>query len=274
MPLTFVDKKKRWPPPKPVQYALAVLALLLAVALLGGWLYLQFIYTAPTAPDADSSDTTSPTGTELPDVAHCLIIIEDVGYERFALVKADPTNDAISISAISPTLETDAGVLSAILQKYGAARVTQAVASTLNVPVSNYLSFSIADVQNLFTKLGENLQCTLSEEVTYRDENGATVRLAAEKRALTPKQIAAVLRHTEWTTAENGINMAADLTAAVINQCLRPGSSLKGYFALLSNTASTNLRIDHFNGYLIGLEHLASVNVAEKGDVAHCVDLS
>ena len=34
MPLTFVDKKKHWPPSKPVQYLLATLALLIAVAVL------------------------------------------------------------------------------------------------------------------------------------------------------------------------------------------------------------------------------------------------
>lgn len=258
MPLTFVDKKKRWPPPKPVQYALAILALLVAIALLTGWLYVRFIYTTPT--DADTPDTTAPTGIELPDISYCLVIIEDAGYERFALIRTDPTAETISITAISPTMTVENGILASVQQKYGAARVTQAVATTLNLPVSNYLSFSITDVQNLFTKLGENLQCTLSEEVTYRDENGATVRLAADRRALTPKQITAVLRHTEWSTEENGVNIAADLTAALINQCLRPKRSLKGYFELLSNTASTNLRIDHYNAYLTGLEHLASVN--------------
>lgn len=267
MSLTFVDKKKRWPPPKPVQYALAILALLLAVALLVGWLYVRFIYTPPAG--TDTPDPSTPVETELPDISYCLVIIEDMGYERFALVKADPNGDSVSVTAISPTMIADSGSLASILQKYGAARATQAVASALDVPVSNYLSFSIADVQNLFTKLGENLQCTLSEEVSYRDENGATVHLTAEKRALTPKQITAILRHTAWTVKENEINIAADLTASLINQCLRPKRSLKGYFELLSNTANTNLRIDHYNSYLIGLEHLASVN---NGNLAKCTE--
>lgn len=267
MPLTFVDKKKHWPPPKPVQYLLAILVLCAAVAILAGWLYVRFIYTEPAG--TDTSDNTTRTETELPDASYCLIVIEDAGYERFALIKADPLGESVSVMALSPSTETDNGTFAHVLQKHGAARVTQTVASHLNIPVTNFLSFSIADVQNLFTKLGENLQCTLTEEVTYRDENGAIVRLTADKRALTPKQITAVLRHTEWKTEENSTNVAADLSAALINQCLRPKRSLKGYFELLSNTAHTNLRIDHYNAYLSGWEHLASVN---DGDLAKRVE--
>ena len=267
MPLTFVDKKKRWPPPKSVQYLLALVALLAALSLLIGWLYVRFIYTEPTPPDTSNTDQT--VGTELPDVSYTLIIIEDVGYERFALVKADPCHDSVSVMALSPTMETDTGTLATLSQKYGATKTTQAVAATLNVPVTNFLFFSIADVQNLLTKLGENLQFSLSEEVAYRDENGATVRLTTDKRALTPKQITAILRHTEWSVSDNGVNVAADITAALINQCLHPKRSLKGYFELLANTAYTNLRIDHYNAYLTGLEHLASVN---NGELAKRVD--
>ena len=267
MPLTFVDKKKHWPPPKPVQYALAVLALLAAVAVLVGWLYIRFIYTEPV----DTPDDHTQTETELPNTAYCLVMIEDVGYERFALITADPKGGFVSVAALSPTMSVGNNTLASVLQKYGAARTVQTVAETLDVPVTHFLSFSIADVQNLFTKLGENLQCTLSEEISYRDENGAIVRLTTDKRALTPKQIVAVLQHTEWKTADNGVNIAADLTAALINQCLQPKRSLKGYFSLLSNSAHTNLRIDHFNAYLSGLEHLSSVN---DGALAKRIDVN
>lgn len=270
MSLTFVDKKKRWPPSKPVQYVLAVLILLIAISLLVGWLYVRFIYTTPV--DTDTTDNASPIETELPDASYCLIIIEDVGYERFALVKADPISESISVTPLPSSMTTSDGTLAVVLQKNGAARVTQAVAAALDIPVFNFLSFSIADVQNLFTKLGENLQFTLSEEVVYRDENGATVHLTTDKRALTPKQITAILQHTEWSAEENNVNIAADLTAALINQCLLPTRSLKSYFELLSNTANTNLRIDHYNSYLAGLEHLASVNAASGGNVAKCIE--
>lgn len=262
MPLTFVDKKKRWPPSKPVQYLLAFLALLAALCVLGAWLWARFIYTPADAADPD--DAVEDTVT-LPDAAHCLVIIEDGGYERFALITTDPANQTVTAAPVSPALATDSGTLAAVLQRYGAARAVKEVSAAYNVPVTHFLSFSIADAQNLFTKLGENLQFTPAEEVTYRDENGALVRLAAEKRALTPKQITALLRHQEWEEAENGINLAADLAVALINQCLRPNRSHKGYFELLANTASTQLRIDNYTAYLAGWDHLASIN---NGDLA------
>lgn len=267
MPLTFVDKKKRWPPSKPVQYLLALLALLAALFVLGAWLWIRFIYTPSDT--VDPNDTVD-NATALPDAAHCLVIIEDSGYERFALITTDPANQAITAAPISPALTTDSGTLATILQRYGAARVVKEVSIAYNVPVTHFLSFSIADVQNLFTKLGENLSFTPAEEVTYRDENGALVRLAAEKRALTPKQITALLRHQGWKEEENGTRLAADITVALINQCLRPNRSHKGYFELLVNTASTQLRIDNYTAYLAGWDHLASIN---KGDVARRITI-
>lgn len=263
MPLTFVDKKKRWPPPKAVQYLLALLALLAAIAVLVSWLYVRFIYTPDDAviPEDDTN-----VETALPDAAYALIIVEDAGYERFALVHVDPAADTITATPISPALATDHGTLAHVLQKYGAARAVKEAATALNVPVTQFFSFSIADIQNLFTKLGENLQIALPEEVTYRDENGALVRLAAEKRALTPKQITAVLLHNDWRDDQNRINVAADMVVAAINQCLRPNRSHKGYFELLVNTAFTQVRIDNYTAYVAGWEHLSSMN---NGDLAY-----
>lgn len=257
MPLTFVDKKKRWPPSKPVQYLLAFLALLAALFVLGAWLWARFIYTPADAVDPDDAvEDTIP----LPNAAHCLVIIEDSGFERFTLVTANPAGQSITAAPVSPALATESGTLASVLQRYGAARAVKEVSVAYNIPVTHFLSFSIADLQNLFTKLGENLQFTLAEEVTYRDENGALVRLAAEKRALTPKQITALLHHQGWKEAENDTRLAADMAVALINQCLRPNRSHKGYFELLANTAATQLRIDNYTAYLAGWDYLASIN--------------
>ncbi len=257
MPLYFT-KPRRWPPSKPVQYAVSVIAILAALALLITWLALGF-----GGNDATQSDSTT-DGTEkpvvLPDSAYCMVIIKDVGYERFALVESDPNGGVIEITPMSPTTEFNGTALANILQKQGPIGVTKAIAALTNLPVSHYLSFSIANAENFFTKLGENLSFTLSEEIAYKDDNGATVRLRAESLQLTPKQIAALLQYQQWENAQAYDTICAEITAAVINQCLMPDRSLKGYFELLSNHASTDLRIDHFNAYQTGLEHLASVN--------------
>lgn len=267
MSLHFRDKKKRWPPSRPVQYILAGLLVVLALGVLGGWLFIRFVYTEPT-PDNTTQDSSIEGVVEPGDVSYCLVIVEDIGYERFALVKTTPQETAVSVTPLSPLFETAEGELYTLLKKYGPAQTTQFVAQSLNVSNLHYMSFSITDVETFFTRLGENLQFTLPEEVAYKDENGATIRLKAETHKLTPNQITALLRYTQWEETDNETNLGAHLTAALVNQCLRTDKSLKGYFELISNTAVTDLRIDQFNAYRSSLEYLASHNEGAIATVA------
>lgn len=259
MPLYFTDKRPHRPPSKPLQYILAFTALLAAVAILVGWLFFRFVYTTPTE-NTDTTDKDSNTHSPLPADAYCLIIIEDAGHEQFALVQFSPQETRISVAPIPAAFSTKQGTLTDLLQKQGSAKAAQAIANTLALPLSHYMSFSIADAENFFIKLGETVQITIPEEIHYKDENNAPVHLRAEKQSLTPKQIAALLRYSDWSNPIHGENLAADLTVALINQCLHTQRSLKGYFELLSNTSATDLRIDQFNAYRIGLEHLAGAN--------------
>ncbi len=271
MSLHFRDKKRRWPPSKPVQYVLVGLSVLLALALLGGWLFLRFVYTEPT-PEDNPSDSSVTDEIELSGTSYCLIIIEDVGYERFALVKTVPKNTSISVTPLSPTFETDAGALYALLKKYGPAQTAQLVAQSFDIPNLHYMSFSITDAENFFTRLGENLRFSIPEDITYKDENGATIRLKAEEHKLTPNQIAALLRYTQWADTANETDLAAHLVTSLVNQCLRSDKSLKGYFELLSNTSVTDLRIDQFNAYRSSLEYLASKNEGAIAKVTSSVN--
>ena len=259
MSLQFRDKKKRWPPSKPVQYIMAVSLLIVALVVLVGWLYIRFIYTEPT-PDHTSPDSSIADVGELGETSYCLVIVEDAGYERFALVTTAPGDTSISVTPLSPTFETPDGALYSLLKKYGPAQTATLVAHTMGISDLHYMSFSITDVENFFTRLGENLSLTIPENVSYKDENGATIRLKSEEHKLTPPQIAALLRYKQWEDTGNETNLAAHIIAALVNQCLRTDKSLKGYFELVSNSAITDLRIDQFNAYRSSLEYLASKN--------------
>ena len=260
MPLYFTDKKRHWPPSKPVQYIFAITLLLIAIAVLIGWLLIRFAYTEDPQTDKPVKDTTAISEEDLPNTGYCLVVIEDVDCEQFALVKTEPQKQSISITALSADMQTNEGTLRSQLRKFGPAQTAQSVAKTMNLPNLHYVSFSIADVEILFTRLGENLLFTIPEEVTYQDENGATIRLPAEERKLTPGQIASLLRHTHWKDKANQTNLAANITTALFNQCLLPNKSLKGYFELIANASVTDLRIDQFNAYQIGWAYLASLN--------------
>ena len=74
MSLQFRDKKKRWPPSKPMQYILSCLLVVVALAVLGGWLYIRFVYTEPT-PENTSPDSTITGEVELSDTSYCLVIV-------------------------------------------------------------------------------------------------------------------------------------------------------------------------------------------------------
>ena len=256
MPPIFT-KKRRWPPSKPVQYTLACIAVVAALSLLIGWLVIGFGENNSNTNHTNENDDPSAV---LPGTSYCMVIIKDAGYERFALVETIPNKDAITVIGISPVAEINGNTLASILQKQGPAGATTAVSHLMQLPVQHYVSLSIADAEDLFTKLGENLTFALGEDVTYVDENGAAVNLKADTLHLTPKHVTALLKHQDWLNSARYDSLVAALTAATLNQHLADGRSLKGYFELITNTATTDLRIDHFNAYLSGLEHLASVN--------------
>lgn len=268
MPLYFTEKKKHWPPPKAVQYILAIALLLIAIFALGAWLFIYFGNTTPQ-PEETPQDGTVISPEDLPNAGYCLVIVEDAGLERFALVKTAPKSQQILVTALSADTATNEGTLSDVLKKHGPSRAAQSIADTLNLPMVHYMSFSINDLETLFTRWGNSLPLSIPEEVSYKDENGATIFLKAEHRKLTPSQIASLFRYDQWENSENHDGLAADVITAALNECLLPGKSLKGYFELLSNTAVTDLRIDQFNAYVIGWEYLVAANqgnVAQRGD--------
>lgn len=256
MPPIFT-KKRRWPPSKPVQYVLSGIAAATAVALLIVWLTIGF---GEGQRSTNASDNTDDSSVSLPGTSYCLIILKDAGYERFALVETIPEREAITAVGISPSIKVDGHTLATILQKQGPAGAIKAVAKLTQLPVQHYISFTIAAAEEFFTKLGENLDFTLGEKVSYTDNNGAKVHLEAGQLRLTPKHITALLQHQDWLNPARYDTIVAALTVATINQHLTEGHSLKGYFELITNTAATDLRIDHFNVYLTGLEHLAAAN--------------
>lgn len=267
MPLYFTDKKRHWPPPKPVQYLLAGLALALAVTILVGWLLLRFVYDNTEQPPTTQS--TTEMQTDLPDNAYCLFIIEDQGYERFALVEFAPADNRITVEAIPSTLLlTEEETVAQMYQRTKAAHITGVIAERYQLPLEHYISLSIAEMEKLILAWGGSLRMAPPETVTYQDENGATVRLPAEMNAMTPKQIAAILRNTQWKSEESSTGLAADIAAALLNQILTPSRNLSQCFSDVS--AHTSLKIHHFTNYQPALTHLASLNdgvIAQRGAI-------
>ena len=270
MPLYFTDKKKRWPPSKPVQYLLAGGALLLAIVILVGWLLLRFVYTdEPGTNPSDTTTTTSIQAVDLPDNSYCLFIIEDAGYERFAIIELAPAENRITVDPIPSTLQLSASEsLAQMYQRTKAAQVVRAVANHYHLPLEHYVSLSIAELEGLIRTWGGSLRMTPPEEMAYQDEKGKDRVLYAESAAMTPQQMEAMLWNTNWKSEDSYMGLGADIAAALFNQMLTPSRNLQQCFSDLS--AHTNWRIHHFTSYQKALNHLANQNdghIAEKGAV-------
>ncbi|MBQ4332556.1 MAG: hypothetical protein IJC33_02110 [Clostridia bacterium] len=260
MPLYFI-KPKRWPPSRPVQFILAFLVLLVVLAVLGAWLFIG--YRQSIGPDqSDGSDTSLPVSAEpLAGTANSLLIINEAGHEQFVLIQANPAAGRITVAPVPASLgAADGSTLADILRKHGSARAKETVAAALELPVKHYITLSAAAAETYFGYLENGLTLMLAEDVSYTDQNGAKVKISAGERSLAPGQAAALLRYTHWQNPNNAATVAADLTAAVLNQHLLPDRSLSGHFAALSNAAQTDLRIDHFNSYRSTLVYLAEQN--------------
>ncbi|MBR5523818.1 MAG: hypothetical protein IKU51_00925 [Clostridia bacterium] len=258
MPLYFT-KPRRWPPSRPVQFVLAFLALLLTLAVLAVWLFIGYRNNkSPEQPDEGASSAVS---EPLAGVGNLLLIINEADHEQFVLIQAAPDAGRMTAVPLPANLDVGDGVtLCDTLRKHGSPRAKQAVATLLELPIKQYITLTAKDAESYFGYLDEGITLTLSEEITYTDKNGATIHLSAGEKTLAAGQAAALLQYTGWKEPENGLNLAADLTVALLNRYLTPLRAMEGHFAALSNAAQTDLRIDDFNAYRSTLAHLAAKN--------------
>ena len=266
----YFTKKRRWPPSKPTQYVLAVLGLIIAIVILSSWLIVRYHRSAPVTPPEQEPSTTAPV-EKITEIGHSLLIFDLEGIERFVLIQTNPNTNQISVVPLPSNMtDDDDCLLSEAIHRHGAPQVTATVAETLDLPVRHYLSVSAKGIEQFLGQLDNGILFRIPEQVTFTDENGATIRLSAGEHRLSAGQVRSLLEYTGWKKEKSRVNLAADLTVAVLNQYLVEGRSLEGYFASLSNACVTDLRIDNFNAYRDALAQLAAHNA---GNLCHRVDL-
>ncbi len=253
-------QSNRRSPKRVVSFVLASLTLLLAIAVTAAWMLIGYRQSTPPTTDP-SSDITAQYEDPLTSVDCSLVILNFTDTPRFILVQTDPADQAVRVVSIPANLTDAAGnTLSAMLDKHGSLQVIQSVSAALELTVDHYITWSAEGAQSFLNELENGVTYTLPEDIRYTDENGSSIRLTAGEQKLTGTQAAAVLQYSAWSDATQVPDTAVRMVAAVLNQYLVPQQSLSGYFAALSDTAQTDLRIDNYNAFRRVLTHLSDSN--------------
>lgn len=243
-----------------VSFILASILLLLAIGVMVAWMIIRFHQSTPPTP-SENSDTTSQYEDPLTAVGSSLIIFDMENAPRFVLVQTVPAKSTMNVAAIPANITDEQGnTLPTILAKHGSKKVLQTVAAALELPIAHYVTWSTDGVQTFLNELDSGIVLDLPEAVTYTDENGITVRLQTGEQNLTGNQAAAVLRFAAWQNPSLTQTISAQMVAAALNQYLVPDQRLDSYFAALSDTAQTDLRIDNYNSSRRVLSHLSEHN--------------
>lgn len=242
-------------------YSLSGLALLIAIGALIAWLIVRYTISMADRPSESGTSSAPVIEETLADTGSTLLILNEHGKERFVLVQASPARKEILVVPVPASLKTESGsTLAAAFRQQGSGKAVQTVSTALQLPVSHYITFSVADVVTFMNYLEGSLTFQLPESIKYTDENGLPAQVKAGERQLNANQIAGVLRHETWKKPATAESMFAELIAAILNQNLLPELRFGGDFAVLCNTAQTDLRIDHFNAYAYTLHYLADSN--------------
>lgn len=254
-----IEKRHAWSAKRIVTLLCTLLALLVAISATAVWMFIG--YRQSTVPNAPESSDSPPQYTE-PMTKNCSLVIFDfMDSPRFVLVQTDPARQAIWVANVPETISDDAGdTLSVLLKKHGSLRVVQTISSVLELKVEHYITWSSDGANTFLSELHKGISFEVKEDIHYTDSNGTTVRLNAGLQPLTGAQAAAILQYRSWHDPKLYENIACELIAAVFNQYLLPEQNVDGYFATLSDTAQTDLRIDNYNGFRTTLAFLAEHN--------------
>ena len=260
MALEFRKRRFRIPGRK-AQLALALLGLLLAMAILITWLVVSYRVDKAREDKKTEGENSSAVITEEyteADDMYVLLMLSDHGHERFTLLKASPATPAMHVVSVPGVLTVgDGQILSAILQKNGAAAATKAVANSLELPIEQYIAMSGEETEKWLNYLEGGIAVTLPEAVEHIDDKGTMLRLDAGEHNVTATQAVALMRYNKWADADTNRTFHSEIVASMLSRYFHSGRRFSKDFAMLSNGCKTTLRISDYNAHADALASLA-----------------
>lgn len=257
MALEFYKRRFRLPSKK-MQYVLAIAALLIACALVFCWMIIRHKTKEARENNTSSNDTSSVVSTSAyteEDEGYLLLIINSEETSRFMLVHSDPANIKIGVTTIdeNTVCENDL-TLTPLYRKFGAVKVTEALAKAEEIPLKHYAVVSESATQRWFARFEGGITLVVDYAITIPAEEGQEpLNFNAGEQLVNATEATALL-----TRADDFI--AARVIAGMLKQYLHEKRYLPTDFSYLANIAQTSLRIGDFNDYHTCLTYLAKQN--------------
>lgn len=235
---------------------------------------LSFLPSLGGDPDDTATTTTSPQNQPVNYTVEdrfsvAVFITDDQGkLQTVTLVNARPDLKSFAVMGMPGELDmqtTDEDTLARRLEYDGPGATLLSLGVYFNETIDYYLMLSYSDAESLFRSLGSNLVMTLDRNVDQQSSDSSfSIHLDAGQQALTPKQVANLLRCDNW---QGGRRERAIMHAAVIeaylNQFIAASRDLEEDYADLMKLASSNLSSQRFNLVKKPLEHIADNNTGD-----------
>lgn len=262
MALEFYKRRFRLPS-KRMQYVLSITALLLACALVISWMVIRQKAEEARENAASSDDASSAVSTPAyseADEGYLLLIINSEETSRFMLVHSDPANIKISVTTIDENAVTENDLtLTPLYQKFGAVKVTEALAKAENIPLKHYAAVSESAAQRWFARFEGGITVMVDTPITIPAQEGQeSLDFGAGKQLVNATEATALLTRADDFTA-------ARVITGMLKQYLHGKRYLLTDFSYLANIAQTSLRIGDFTDYRDRLTYLAEQNTLGNG---------
>lgn len=252
-----------------------ILAFVICLVLFAGIGVLWWHIADPEIPFLQNTGTTAATTTTTQPVGRfsvndrfsvaVYITDNDNALQTVSLALFKPDTDNVSVIPLPAELalpDADTDTLARRFATGGADAAQMALSAYIGKPLDYYVVLSYNTVESYFTQLSAPLVVKLPKDVDQQSADGSfSIHLSEGEQALTPKQIANLLRCDNWQAGKRErANMHATVVSAYINQFIAKDRALSSDHTLLASLTDTNLTGERFSTIEPPLSYLANLS--------------
>lgn len=197
---------------------------------------------------------------------------EEGALQTATIVSAHPDTGRFEVIGLPAELSLGTSDKDTLVRRFefnGEASALLSLGTYFGASIDYYISLSYGDAESLFRSFDKNLIVTLPRAVDQQASNGNfSIHLNAGEQALTPKQVANLLRCDNWQGGRRErAAMHATLVEAYLNQFVRVTRDVESDYAKLMKHSDSNFAAERFNLVSKSIEALAMGNTGDTTDV-------